>query len=123
MLTYTQNVSLPAILTMQQTFNDKRVIWESKRKQVGLITVCLLFVAVSIWTRDKSSPFYIWASIIFFGGGAVFFLVRLLNPKNLFVTNDSKLGKEIIAEGLRKIQESLGFFTYTEDGFSLTEDN
>jgi hypothetical protein len=40
---------------MQQTFNDKKVIWESKRRQVGLIAVSFLFVAATIWTRDKST--------------------------------------------------------------------
>lgn len=106
---------------MQQTFNDKRVIWESKRKQVGLIAVSFSFVAAAIWTRDKSSSFSFWGAIIFFGGGGLFFLVRLLNPKNLFVTHETKLGKEILADQFRKEQESLGFFTYTDDGFSLEE--
>jgi hypothetical protein len=106
---------------MQQTFNDKRVIWESKRKQIGLIAVSFLFIAAAIWTRDKSSAFYFWGSIIFFGGGGLFFLVRLLNPKNLFVTHDTKLGKEILADQFHKEQESLGFFTYSDGGFSLTE--
>jgi len=108
---------------MQQTFNDKRVIWESKRKQVGLIAVSLLFVAAAIWTRDKSSAFSFWGSIVFFSGGGLFFLVRLLNPKNLFVTHETKLGKEILADQFRREQESLGFFTYTDDGFSLEEHN
>ena len=106
---------------MQQTFNDKRVIWESKRKQIGLIVISFLFAAAAIWTRDKSSAFYLWGSIIFFGGCGLFFLVRLLNPKNLFVTQDTKLGKEILADHLRKEQTSFGFFTYEENGFSLEE--
>jgi hypothetical protein len=74
-----------------------------------------------IWIREKSSSFAFWGSIIFFGGGGLFCLVRLLNPKNLFVTHDTKLGKEILADQFRKEQESLGFFTYTDDGFSLEE--
>lgn len=106
---------------MQQTFNKKKIIWESKRKQVGLITVSFLFVAGAIWTRDKSSAFYFWSTIIFFGGSGLFFLFRLINPKNLFVTHDTILGKELIADQFRKEQESLGFFSYTNEGFNLKE--
>jgi hypothetical protein len=106
---------------MQPTFNNKKVIWESKRKQAGLIALNFLFVAAIIWTRDKSFSFSFWGALIFFGGGGLFFLVRLLNPKNLFVSHDTKLGKEIFADKFQKEQESLGFFTYTEDGFSLEE--
>ncbi len=106
---------------MQQTFNDKKIIWESKRKQVGLIAISILFVATAMWTRDKMSSFNFWASIILFGGSGLFFLVRLLNPKNLFATHNTKLGKEILAEHFRKEQESLGFFSYTKEGFSLEE--
>ena len=108
---------------MQPTFNNKRVIGESKRKQVGLIVLNFLFVAAIIWTKDKSSSFSFWGALIFFGGGGLFFLVRLLNPKNLFVTHDAKLGKEILADQFRKEHESLGFFTYTGDGFNLEEHN
>lgn len=106
---------------MQPTFINKKVIWESKRKQVGLIVLNFLFVAAIIWTRDKSSSFYFWGALFFFGGGGLFFLVRLLNPKNLFVTYNTKIGKEILADQFRKEQESLGFFNYTDDGFSLEE--
>ena len=62
-----------------------------------------------------------WATIIFFGGGGLFMLVRLLNPKNLFVTHDAELGKQILAEQFLKDQEDLGFFSYTDTGFNLKE--
>ncbi len=62
-----------------------------------------------------------WATIIFFGGGGLFILVRLLNPKNLFVTHDAELGKQILAEQFLKDQENLGFFEYNDKGFSLTD--
>jgi hypothetical protein len=57
---------------MQPTFNNKKVIWESKGKQVGLIALNFLFVAAIIWTRDKSSSFSFWGSLSFFGGGGLF---------------------------------------------------
>jgi hypothetical protein len=50
-------------------------------------------------------------------------LVRLLNPKNLFVTHDTKLSKEILADKFQKEQEGLRFFTYMEDGFSFEVQN
>ncbi len=78
-------------------------------------------MVAAIWTRDKYSSFRFWATIIFFGGGGLFFLVRLLNPKNLFVTPDKALGKEIFADHFKKRLDDLGFFTYDDTGFNLTE--
>lgn len=48
-------------------------------------------------------------------------MVRLLNPQNLFVTHDTALGKEILADQFKQQQEDLGFFSYDDTGFSLTE--
>jgi hypothetical protein len=103
------------------TYNNRRLIWESKTKQIWLIIVSLLFVAAAIWTKEKYSSFMFWGTIAFFGGGGLFIFVRLLNPKNLFVTHDTTLGKEIFADQFKKQQEDLGFFTYNDTGFSLTE--
>jgi hypothetical protein len=108
---------------MQQTFNNKKVIWESKQKQIVSVVVCFLFVAVAIWTRDQSSAFYFWSAILLFGGGGVFYLVRLLNPNNLFVTHDSALGRQISAEHLREQKESFGSFTYDVDGFTFPNES
>lgn len=108
---------------MEQRFNKKRVIWESKREQIALIAIFFLFVAMAIWTRNKSSTFSFWVSIIFLGGFGMFFLVRLLNPKNIFVTPDSQHGKKILADHFLMEQESLGFFTYSDDGFSFPKQN
>lgn len=99
-----------------------RIIWESKRRQIGLIVVLFLFVASAISTRGKSSSFAFWGTILFFGSGGVFFLVRLLNPKNVFVTPDTKLGEELLADQFRREYENLGLFTYTEHGFGLEAD-
>ncbi len=81
------------------------MIRESKKTQTAAIAVCLLAVAAAVWTRDKYSPFRFWAAIIFFGGGGLFLLVRLLNPKNLFVPRDTKPEKETPADRLNQAQE------------------
>jgi hypothetical protein len=103
------------------TYNNRRLIWESKTKQIWLIIVSFFFVAAAIWTKEKYSSLMFWGIIVFFGGGGLFFLLRLLNPQNLFVTHDTALGKEILADQFKKQQEDLGFFSYDDTGFSLTE--
>lgn len=103
------------------SYNNRRLIWESKTKQIGLIIVSFLFVAVAIWTKDKYSSLMFWGIIILFGGGGLFTLGQLLNPKNLFVTFDSALGKEILADQFKKRQEDLGIFIYDDIGFNLTD--
>lgn len=102
------------------TYNNKRLIWESKTKQVLVIFISFLFVAAAIWARDKASSFLFWSTLIFFGGNGLFLLIRLINPKNFFVSLDSEQGKQIFAEQFQKSQEDLGFFAYTETGFNLT---
>jgi hypothetical protein len=103
------------------TYNNRRLIWESKIKQIWLILISFLFVAAAIWTKEKYSFFMFWGTMVFFGGSGLFFLVRLLNPQNLFVTHDTALGKEILADQFKQQQEDLGFFSYDDTGFSLTE--
>ena len=103
------------------TYNNRRLIWESKTKQIWIVIGSVLFVAAAIWTKDKTTTFMFCATIIFFGGGGSFMLFRLLNPKNLFVTHDTALGKQIFAEQFLKDREDLGFFEYNNTGFSLKE--
>lgn len=106
-----------------EQYNNQRVIWESKTKQIAVIVLCFGFVAMAVWTSDKYSSFSFWATIVFFGGGGLLMLARLLNPKNLFVTHDSALGKIILAERFTKQQEDLGFFSYDETGFNFDDQN
>ncbi len=61
-----------------------------------------------------------WGTVIFFGGG-LFKLIRLFNPNNLFVTHDTEVGKQILADQIQKAQDDMGFFAYTDAGFNLTE--
>lgn len=103
------------------TYNNRRLIWESKTKQIWVILISFLFGTIAIWTKDKYSQFMYWSTIIFFGGGGLFMLTRLINPKNLFVTHDTELGKLILADEFQKAQEDMGFFAYSDTGFNLTE--
>ncbi|UOQ80085.1 hypothetical protein [Hymenobacter sp. 5414T-23] len=56
------------------------------------------------------------------GGGGLMLLYKLLNPKNLFVTHNSALGKQVIAEEFKAAQASLGPFSYDAAGFLLTQE-
>ena len=102
------------------TYNNRRIIWESTTKQIWVILFSLLFVAAAIWTKDKTSSFMFWATIVFFGGGGLFMLIQLINPNNLFVSHNTELGKQVLADQFQKAQEDIGFFAYTETGFNLT---
>lgn len=86
-----------------------------------MISVSFLFVAATIWTHDQFS-FLFWANILLFGGGGLITLYQLLNPKNLFVTHNSALGKQLLAEEFKAAQASMGPFTYDAVGFLLTEE-
>lgn len=102
-------------------YNNRRVIWESKAKQIWVILISFIFVAIALWTKDKISSLEFWWAVIFWGCGGLFMLVRLVNPNNLFVTHDSELGKQILAEQFLKVHEDIGFIGYTDIGFKLTE--
>ena len=99
-----------------ERYKGRKVIWESKTKQVFTILICFIFTFIALWIRDTEKPQF-WVSIVLFGFGGVFMLVRLLNPKNIFVTPKSKIGKEILAERAEFDVYQNGFFEYTENGF------
>jgi hypothetical protein len=103
------------------TYNNRRLIWESKAKQIWVIIGSLLFVIIAIWTRDRSSSLIFWATIVFFGGGGLIMLIRLINPRNIFVSNNTELGKQVLADRFQIAQEDIGIFSYTETGFNLSE--
>ena len=103
-------------------YKDKNVIWESKTKQIILIIICFLFTFLVVWT-GKVNEFRFWLTLILFGGGGFFVLLRFLNPKNLFVTPNSTIGKEIISLQTAENQNNLGIFTYTENRFTITDEN
>ncbi len=100
-------------------YNGKRVIWESKTKQWVSVAVCVTFVSIGVFCYNPKEKLAFFSSILFFGGCAIVQLVPLLNPKNLFVTYKSKLGKEILAQQFIDAQETLGFFLYSDDGFTF----
>ncbi len=108
---------------MYQTYKNKRVIWESKNKWIKHTVFAFLFVVVAIFLKAALPPILFWVTVVFFGGMGVFALFWLLNPKNLFVTPDSKLGLEILDYQLRQTHEDLGVFTYSDGGFYYNKNN
>jgi hypothetical protein len=102
---------------MHQTYHNKRVIWESKRKQIGLVLQASVFVAIAFVLKRSYPPYVFWIITIFFGSIGLMILIRLLHPRNLFVTPGSQLGEKILAEQSRQAQEDLGVFTYDKIGF------
>lgn len=103
-------------------FNGKNVIWESKTKQIFLIIICLAFTFMVLWT-GKTNSFRFWFPLILFGGGGFFLLIRFLNPKNIFVSPNSKLAQEIFSSQTSQNQDELGIFEYSENGFKITDEN
>jgi hypothetical protein len=104
-------------------YNNRRLIWESKAKQIWIVLGLFLFVVIAFWVKHKISSFMFWMGIVLFGGCGLFLLIQIINQKNLFVTHDSELGKQILADQFQKAQEDMGLFTYNETGFDLTEYN
>ena len=78
-----------------ETYKGKNIILESKIKQIFVITTCAIFTFIALWT-GKTDEIHFWPTIILFGFGGLFMLYRFLNPKNIFVTYKSKIGKEIL---------------------------
>jgi hypothetical protein len=99
-----------------ERYKGRKVIWESKIKQVFTILICFLITFIALWIRDTEKPQF-WVSIVLFGFGGVFMLVRFLNTKNIFVTPKSKIGKEIFAQRAEFDVNQNGFFEYTENAF------
>jgi hypothetical protein len=107
---------------MPHTYQNKRVIWESKRKQIGLVLQASVFVAIAFVLKRSYPPYVFWIITIFFGGMGLMILIRLLHPRNLFVTAGSPLGEEILAEQARQAREDLGIFRYDANGFYFRSD-
>lgn len=102
-----------------QFYHNKRIIWESRTRQLALVCISAMFVAIAIWTRAQYNPFMFWGTMIFFGGGGLFMLSRLLNPNNIFVKPRSPLAKKIHEEDFEKARADIGFFTYDHAGFQI----
>lgn len=102
-----------------ETFNNKRIIWESKEKQALLIIAFFLFAATAIWTKERLSTLMVWTEIICCGSCGLSLLVRVLNPNNLFVTPNSPLARQISAERFLAEREDLDLFTHSFLGFSV----
>lgn len=104
---------------MQEVYNNRRIIWESKAKTIRSVVVCLLFVAGAVWARASYSPWLFWFTVLLFGGGAAIALYQLISPRFIFVAPDSKLGREIRdaldAEAMEQVQFFEGCFSLLEN--------
>jgi hypothetical protein len=99
-----------------ETYKGKRIVWENKAKQIFHISICLIFTSIGLFL-GKFDTLLFWITLLLFGGGGVFMLIKLLNPHNLFVTPNSKLAKEIISEREESFKNDYGIFNYDEIGF------
>lgn len=80
--------------------------------------MCFLFVTMAFVIGAEKSVFMFWLTIVFFGGGGLFMLIRLLHPGNIFVPPHSKLAQEIQREQFTSTQTDKGPFTFAESGFT-----
>lgn len=104
-----------------ETYNGKNVIWESKTKQIILVLISFLFTFAALWIGEYKKVQF-WFAIVIFGFGGIFILIRLLNPKNIFVTYKTEIGKKILAEREEEFHYSFGIFDYDEKGFEITNE-
>ena len=104
-----------------QTFNNKRIIWESRTSQILVVIGCFVFVAAAIFIHTQISILVFWVTVVFFGGGGLLTLRQLLNPNNLFVAPSPAFTQQKQAEQVRQKQENLGVFAYSVSGFSFTQ--
>ena len=105
----------------KETYNGKNVIWESKTKQIILVIISFIFTFSTLWVGNYKQTHF-WIVIILFGLSGIFILARLLNPKNIFVTYKSKIGKEILSKRDEEFQYRTGIFDYDEKGFEITNE-
>jgi len=107
----------------QEKYEGRNVIWESKTKSVLTIIISFAFTGMALYVKDNMTNFAFWGTMLLFGCGGIFMLVRLVSPKNIFVTYDSEIGKKIVAEREEMYQKTLGIFHYDENGFSIHSDD
>lgn len=105
----------------KEYYKNKRIIWKSRDKKIQMLIVYFLFVAAGFLTKDRSSTWVFWVGIVFFGAGGLLELYQLLDPRNLFVSPKSQLGKEIIEDQFKKSLVDPGRFSYTDSGFVMTD--
>ena len=99
---------------------QKTIIFESKRRQLFIIGVCLLFIVADYLTKDYTDNSLFWVSLFFFGGLAAYLTIRLLNPTNDFVAKDSMRGMYLLENEFAIIKDEIGVFQYVEAGFSIS---
>lgn len=103
-----------------QDTKQKVIIFESKRRQLFIIVVCILFILADYLTKDYTDDSLFWVSLFFLGGLAAYLTIRLLNPTNDFVAKNSMRGMYLLENEFAILKEEIGQFHYFEEGFSLT---
>jgi hypothetical protein len=103
-----------------QFYNNKRIIWESKTRQIGVIVIAGMLVAIAIWAKESYHALLFWGTLVCCGGGGLYMVGRLLNPNNIFVKPRSTLAKLIHEADFEKARADLGFFAYDDAGFHIT---
>lgn len=102
-----------------EKYKGKNIIWKSKTKQIFTIIICFFFTFITLWL-GKINEIHFWPTLILFGVGGSFLLYQLLNPKNIFATYQSKIGKEILSEQSEYANNDNGIFDYYENGFKIS---
>ncbi|WP_426490437.1 hypothetical protein [Hymenobacter sp. 102] len=103
---------------MQEVYQGRRVIWQSKANQLLTIGVCFLFVAVSIWLGAGYNSFAFWLGMLLLGGSAVVILYRMFSPDILLVDPNSEQGRAIRKELDNALLEQISVY---EDGLLVRE--
>jgi hypothetical protein len=90
------------------------------RKLSDLISgiICLTFTLIGLILMDKSKSMT-WITIVFFGIGAVFLLLKYFNPNSRFLPKQKDNYKRLSEEEFIELYNSNGIFSYSLKGFEL----
>jgi hypothetical protein len=105
---------------METKYNGKVVIFESPIKTILLFLTCVLLIVGQLLSDMRTeNPFIFWSGTFLFGIGGLIGIIKFLDPRNIYVSPKSKLGKQLIAEKHQAELETLGDFSYNETGFCV----
>ena len=104
---------------LNQDIRQKKIIFESKGRQLFIIAVSILFMLAYYVTKDIADDAYFWVAVFFLGGLSAYLTIRLLNPANDFVAKDSMRGMYLLENEFAIVKEEIGGFLYFEEGFSV----
>jgi hypothetical protein len=91
---------------------DKEIVYEDRIRFILTVTLCLVLLIASIWTRNN------WGVLIF----TIWALAKaypFIDPNKKIVFIGTKKYKELIKEEFDFKLNDTGIFTYTDSGFNL----